>query len=162
MILKNERSVDDEDVGALFHALIRFMEANAECMDRTIAAVGYANLMNLAKQAAEQVALLHDDEGGQWDGVFWDELLCAIDENSLAAGLLATEQPDVTAVVVKWLLSFGYVEISHAGERWSFDGDELSVWDEEVEGFHFLTAHPFADPTVESVTQFIDQLNYSR
>lgn len=162
MILKNERSVDGEDVGALFHALIRYMEANAERLDRTVAAVGYANLMNLAKHAAEQVALLHDDEGEHWDNVFWEELLCAIDENSLVAGLLATEQPDVTAVVVKWLLSFGYVEILHAGERWSFDGGELSMWDEEVEGFHFLTSHPLADPTVESVTQFIDQLNYSR
>lgn len=160
MILQNNRSKDAEDVGVLFHAIISYAEANAEHLDRSLVAVGYANMLELAQEAAEQVALLHDDEGDLWDGVVWYERLADFGDDSLAAWLFATDDPDVQDLVVKWLLSFGYVELSHGGKRWSFDTAELAEWEEveDEEGFHFRANHGFSDPTVESVTRFIDQL----
>ena len=158
MILQNDRSEDAEDAGVLFHAIISYAEANAEQMDRSLAAAGYGNLLELAQEAAEQVALLHDDEGDLWDGVVWYERLADLSDDSLAAGLFATDEPDVTALVVKWLLSFGYVELSRGGKRWTFDSDQVAEWDEEEEGFHFRGFHGLNDPTVESVNRFIEQL----
>lgn len=159
MILQNDRTYDAEDAGVLFHAIISYAQANAEQMDRSLVAAGYGNLLELAQDAAEQVALLHDDEGDLWDGVVWYERLADVGDDSLAAGLFATDEPDVTALVVKWLLSFGYVELSHAGKRWSFNSDSLAEWDEEDdEGFHFRLFHGVIDPTVESMSRFIDQL----
>jgi len=158
MILENDRSKDAEDVGVLLHAIFSYAEANEERLDRSLVAVGYAKLLKLAESAAEKVASLHDDEGDDWDGVVWYERLADLGEDSLAAGLFATDDPDVTAVVVKWLLSFGYVEFTHGGKRWSFDTDELAEWEEEEEEFHFRVNHGLADPTIESVSRFIDQL----
>jgi hypothetical protein len=123
MILKNDRNTDAEDVGVLLHAIFSYAEANAEELDRSLVAAGYANMVELAQEAAKQVALLHDDEGDLWDGVVWYERLADFGDDSLAAGLFATDDPDVQALVVKWLLSFGYVELSHCGKRWSFDSD---------------------------------------
>lgn len=51
----------------------------------------------------------------------------------------------------------GWLEISHAGRRWSFDADQLTAWDEDDESFHFLTYHGLSQPTVEAVRCFIDQ-----
>lgn len=159
MINQNDRNLDAEDIEVLFHAILCFAEANAERLDRTVVAVGYANLMELAKRAAEQIALLHNDEGDDWDGVLWDEWLADFSEGSLAAELFAADNPDVPAVVVKWLLSYGCVELTHNGKRWSFDSDELAEWEEgDEEGFHFRAYHRLADPTVESISRFIDQL----
>jgi hypothetical protein len=158
MILKNDRNTDAEDVGVLLHAIFSYAEANAEELDRSLVAAGYANMVELAQEAAKQVALLHDDEGDLWDGVIWYERLADFGDDSLAGGLFATDDPDVQALVVKWLLSFGYVELSHCGKRWSFDSDELAEWEEDEEGFHFRANHGLTDPTVESVTRFIDQL----
>lgn len=107
MILKNDRSTDAEDIGVLLHAIFSYAEANAERLDRSLVAAGYAKLLELAQKAAEEVALLHDDEGDLWDGVVWYERLAYFGDDSLAAGLFATDDPDVTALVVKWLLSFG-------------------------------------------------------
>lgn len=159
MINQNDRNVDAEDVEVLFHAILCYAEANAARLNRTVTSVGYANLMGLAKHAAEQVALLHDDEGDEWDGVLWDERLADFSEGSLAAGLFATDNPNVPAVVVKWLLSYGHVELTHKGKRWSFDSGELAEWEEgDEEGFHFRVYHWIVDPTVESMSRFIDQL----
>ena len=41
MILTNDRSKDNEDIGVLFHALIRYVEFNAEKLDRSLVSVGY-------------------------------------------------------------------------------------------------------------------------
>lgn len=159
MILQNDRTQDAEDVGVLFHAIITYAEVNGELLDRSLVGVGYANILELANEAAEQIALLHDDEGDLWDGVVWYDRLADFSDDSLAAGLFATDDPDVQDLVVKWLLSYGYVELSHGGKRWSFDSDELAEWEEgEDEGFHFVAQHGLANPTVESVTRFIDQL----
>lgn len=159
MITQNDRSTDAEDIGVLLHAVFSYAEANAEQLDRSLVAAGYANMLELARQAAQQVALLHDDEGDLWDGVVWYGRLADFGDESLAAGLFATDDPDVTALVVKWLLSFGYVELSHGGKRWSFDSDELAEWDDDEEqGFHFRANHGIRNPTPESVARFIDQL----
>jgi hypothetical protein len=158
MIFNNDRNTDAEDVGVLLHAIFTYAEANAEQLDRSLVAVGYAKLLELAQEAAKEVALLHDDERDLWDGVVWYERLADCADNSLAAGLFATDDPDVTALVVKWLLSFGYVELSHDGKRWSFDTDQLAEWDEDEEEFHFRGYHGLTDPTVESVTRFINQI----
>ena len=159
MINQNVRSPDAEDIEVLFHAILRYAEANTARLNRTVIAVGYANLMELAKRAAEQVALLHDDEGDEWDGDLWGERLADFSEDSLAAVLFATDNPVVPVVVVKWLLSFGYVELTHNGKRWAFDSDELAEWEEgDEEGFHFRVNHELADPTVETMSRFIDQL----
>lgn len=159
MILQNDRAKDAEDVGVLFHAIISYAEINAEHLDRSLVVLGYANMLELAQEAAEQVALLHDDEGDLWDGVVWYDRLADVGDESLAAGLFASDDPDVQVLVVKWLLSFGYVDLSHGGKRWSFDADNLAEWEEgEDGGFHFRAHHGLANPTVESVTRFIDLL----
>jgi hypothetical protein len=159
MILQNDRTKDAEDVGVLFRAIISYAEASAENLERSLDDVGYANMLELAQEAAYQVALLHDDEGGSWDGVVWYNRLANFGDDSLAANLFATDDLHVHDLVVKWLLSFGYVELSHGGKRWSFDADELAEWEEgEDEGFHFLTRHGLANPTVESITRFINHL----
>ncbi|TPG89824.1 hypothetical protein EAH72_31085 [Pseudomonas caspiana] len=103
MIESNDRSKDLEDVGVLFHSLIRYVEANEEERDQSLVAVGYANLLALAEAAATEVASQHTDEGDDWDGCVWLELLEKIGEGSLAESLMATEDPDVPAVVQEWL-----------------------------------------------------------
>lgn len=52
----------------------------------------------------------------------------------------------------------GWFEFSHDGTRWAFDADQLARWDEDEKDFHFLMFHGLNDPTVESVTRFIEQL----
>ncbi|MBC2693206.1 MULTISPECIES: hypothetical protein [Pseudomonas] len=103
MIQSNDRIKDLEDVGVLFHSLIRYVEANEEERDQSLVAVGYANLLALAETAAEEVALQHKDEGDDWDGCVWFELLEKIGEGSLAESLMATEDPDVPSIVQVWL-----------------------------------------------------------
>lgn len=107
MILQNNRTKDAEDVGVLFRAIISYAELNAELMDRNLIGVSYGKLLELTQKAAEEIALLHEDEGELWDGVVWYERLADFSEDSLAAALFALDYPDVTAIVVKWLLCFG-------------------------------------------------------
>jgi len=52
----------------------------------------------------------------------------------------------------------GWLEISHAGKRWSFDADQLAVWDEDNEAFLFLTLHGLNAPSFEAARHFIDAL----
>ncbi|MBJ2286624.1 MULTISPECIES: hypothetical protein [Pseudomonas] len=103
MIDNNDRQQDLEDVGVLFHALIRYIEANEEERDQSVVAAGYANLLEMAGEAAQAVALQHKAEGDDWDGCVWLELLEKIDAGSLAAALMADEDPNVPAVVQEWL-----------------------------------------------------------
>lgn len=51
---------------------------------------------------------------------------------------------------------FGWIEFSHAGKRWSFDDDQLAAWDEEEGDFHFYDYHGLVNPTIETVTRFIE------
>lgn len=158
MILKNDRNTDLEDVGALLQAVFNYAEAQSEVLDRSLVRVGYGNLVDIAHEAAEKLALLHDDEQDLWDGVVWFERLADFGDDSLAAGLFATDDPDVTTLVVKWLLSFGYVEISYGGKRWTFDTDQLAEWDDADKSFHFCGFHGLTDPTIDSIKRFIDQI----
>lgn len=104
MILTNERIKDSEDVGVLFHALIRCVEASEAELDRSLVAVGYGRLLDLADNAAEHLALHSVDEGDNWDGTVWFERLEDISDQSLAADLL-NSGADVTTVVQNWLRS---------------------------------------------------------
>lgn len=52
-------------------------------------------------------------------------------------------------------------EFDHAGQRWSYNSDELAVLDEEDGCFHFVAYHGLTEPTVESVAAFIDAKNLS-
>lgn len=102
MINNNDRIKDSEDVGVLFHALIRFVEVNEERLDMSVAAIGYGNLLELADTAAEVIALRHVEEGDAWDNVRWFERLERLDDDSLAAALLEPDV-DVETVVQVWL-----------------------------------------------------------
>lgn len=105
MISTNDRSKDLEDVAVLNHALIRYVEANEERTDESLVSVGYGRILTLADQAATEIALHSTDEGEDWDGTLWFERIEAIDEDSLAAALLAPGA-DVVNVVHDWLQSF--------------------------------------------------------
>lgn len=50
-----------------------------------------------------------------------------------------------------------WTEITHNGERWSFNESELALWESEEVGFHFVCYHEIKDPTAESVKAFIDE-----
>ncbi|MGI0637826.1 hypothetical protein ACVXHM_16780 [Pseudomonas aeruginosa] len=102
MITTNTRTKDPEDVGLLFHSILRYGEANSERLDQSIIAIGYATLMRHADQAAQALAELHDDEGPEWDGCVWLERLEDTEHGSLAQMLYA-EAPDVRGAVKRWL-----------------------------------------------------------
>lgn len=105
MILFNTRTTDKEDVAVLFHAILRYAEANEERLDRSIASVGYSHLLEVAEHAATEIALQHKEQGDSWDGVVWFELLECIDEESLAESLFE-DQGDIASTVEKWLATF--------------------------------------------------------
>ena len=104
MINSNDRTKDSEDVGVLFHALIRYVGANEDRLDVSVTCAGYGKLLELASSAATEIALHHRDEGDNWDGVIWFERLESIGEDSLAKSLFFLES-DVTSIVKAWLLS---------------------------------------------------------
>lgn len=103
-----------------------------------------------------QICSVALNEAGEWDlanagcisPVAWEE---CIDSAEMCA--LAVNSP-----VFIDFNSPGWLEFSHGGKRWAFDSDELAEWDEDDAGFHFLVFHGLVGPTVESVSQFIDQL----
>jgi hypothetical protein len=51
----------------------------------------------------------------------------------------------------------GWTVFDHAGERWSFDGDTLAIWDADEEFFDFCLHHEMTDPTVEALIKLIDE-----
>lgn len=102
MITTNSRTKDLEDVGLLFHSILRYGEANEQRLDQSIMSIGYATLLQHAEQAATFLAELHTDSGPDWDGCIWLERLEDISEGSLAQ-LLYDESPDVESIVIRWL-----------------------------------------------------------
>lgn len=102
MITTNARTKDLEDVGLLFHAILRYGEEHAERLDQSIVSIGYSTLLNNADQAAFCLATQHVDEGDDWDGCVWLERLEDITEGSLAQMLYA-ENVDVGSAVRRWL-----------------------------------------------------------
>lgn len=109
MISTNNRSKDLDDVGLLFHAILRYAEANEERLDCSITAIGYGVLLGYAERAAVEVAKQHVDEGDDWDGCVWHERLDDIGPQSLAEALfnegMRTESADVPRIVQEWLAS---------------------------------------------------------
>ena len=90
MITKNSTRLDKEDAAVLFLAMCKFGEENNEGglqLDRSLVSVGFAEMMQRAELAARVVAQQHTEEGDDWDGVVWFELLERTDVESLAAKL---------------------------------------------------------------------------
>lgn len=102
MITTNARTKDLEDVGALFHAILRYGEAHAERLDRSIVSIGYSTLLNNADQAANWLASQHVDVGEEWDGCVWLERLEDTSAGSLAQ-MLYNDSVDVESIVLRWL-----------------------------------------------------------
>ncbi len=102
MITTNTGSKDLEDVGLLFHSILRYAEANAERLDCSIIAIGYSTLLNNADQAASWLAQLHAEPSENWDGCVWVERLEDISDGSLAQQLY-TDDVDVESAVIRWL-----------------------------------------------------------
>lgn len=102
MILTNARVQDKEDIGQLFHAILRYGEAHAERLDQSIVSIGYSTLLSNAELAAHWLGVHHKDTGDDWDGCVWIELLEDISEGSLAH-LLYADDVDVESVVLRWL-----------------------------------------------------------
>lgn len=107
MISTNSRTKDLNDVGLVFHAILRYAQANEDRLDCTVVAVGYGVLLGYADQAAAAIAEQHVDEGDDWDGCVWLERLEDIGPKSLAESLfthsMETEWADVPAIVRDWL-----------------------------------------------------------
>lgn len=53
----------------------------------------------------------------------------------------------------------GWTEFTHKGQRWEFDADQLASWNEVDEVFEFYDYHKLVNPTVKSVTRFIESRN---
>ncbi|NVL49884.1 hypothetical protein F2S72_09040 [Pseudomonas syringae pv. actinidiae] len=106
MITTNNRNVRDaDDVGLLFHSILRYGEANEERLDRSIVSIGYGVLLANAEKAAAEIALQHVDEGDDWDGSLWLERMDLFDIGSLAEALYSDEV-DVALAVRDWLIEF--------------------------------------------------------
>lgn len=114
MINYNTRQIDNEDAAVLFAAVVKFAESidvAGSPFDVSIARVGYADMFERCRLAAQLIATLHVDEGDDWDGGVWFALLEAFDEDSLGARLLhKLDESDldvdgVRAVTINWLES---------------------------------------------------------
>ena len=105
MITINARTKDLDDVGLLFHAILRYGEAHGERLDQSIVSIGYGTLLNNADQAALCLANQQEDEGDAWDGCVWLQRLEDTEEGSLAHMLYA-DGVDVEQVVKHWLARF--------------------------------------------------------
>ncbi len=108
-----------------------FLE-NGEIFATTINEAGELDMVNAA----------------QISPVAWEEYIDSAEMCALA----------VNSPVFIHLDSPGWLEFSHGGTRWAFDADQLAEWDDDDEDFQFLAFHGLADPTIESVTRFIEQL----
>lgn len=106
MITTKCRDVKDaDDVGLLFHSILRFGEANEERLDCSIVAIGYGVLLANAEKAASEIALQHKDEGDDWDGCLWLERMDDFEAGSLAEALYS-DTVNVADAVREWLASF--------------------------------------------------------
>jgi len=106
MISTNDRNAKDtDDIGLLFHSILRYGEANEERLDRSIIAIGYGVLLANAEKAASEIALQSVDEGDNWDGCVWLQRMEDIDAGSLAEALYSDEV-NIPSVVREWLNNF--------------------------------------------------------
>lgn len=105
MIAINARTKDLDDVGLLFHAILRYGEAHGDRLDQSIVSIGYGTLLSNADQAARCLAEQHMDEGDEWDGCVWLQRLEDTEEGSLAQ-MLYGDDVEVEQVVKRWLSRF--------------------------------------------------------
>lgn len=47
-------------------------------------------------------------------------------------------------------------DFTHKSIKWSFNGDALAIWDDELEGYEFLRFHGLASPTQDDIRAYID------
>lgn len=66
MITSNARIKDPEDVGLLFHSILRYGEANADRLDTSILSIGYAKLLQHADEAAQHLAAVRRGQLGEF------------------------------------------------------------------------------------------------
>lgn len=106
MISTNDRNEkDSDDIGLLFHSILRYGEANEERLDRSIVTIGYGVLLTNAEKAASEIALQSVDEGDDWDGCVWLQRMEDIEPGSLAEALYSDEV-NIPSVVREWLNKF--------------------------------------------------------
>ena len=115
MININSRQIDAEDAAALFAAVVEFVRNDEEECAYDVSIVragGYAATFARCIKAAAIVAAAHVEEGDEWDGVVWFELLEKTDADSLACKLITMpediegtdeENDYIRTVTLAWL-----------------------------------------------------------
>lgn len=104
MISTNSRTTDKDDVAVLFYSMCVYGELNEDHTDRSLVSVGFGEMLSRAERAAEVIAECHGDEGDDWDGVLWLEVLENADEGSLAGLLFMLDDEDmVPTTTMEWL-----------------------------------------------------------
>lgn len=146
MITLFSRTTDPEDVSVLLNALTERGSTELDCQC----------LQQLAEGAAAAVAELFDQTDISSHDL-WFARLSDTGEDGLAAALCAAGDRDVREVVASWLLSFGWVQLSRAGQVWQFNTDELSYWDQDSKEFHWSCYHQIEDLSLAVMCQFIDK-----
>ena len=120
--------------------------------DGAIVTIGDINAEGAAAAVAE-----HFDQTDISSHDLWFARLSDTGEDGLAAALCAAGDRDVREVVASWLLSFGWVQLSRAGQVWQFNTDELSYWDQDSKEFHWSCYHQIEDLSLAVMCQFIDK-----
>lgn len=128
MIIHQKRQIDSEDMAVLFAAVVKFDAANDEAediRDVSLARSGFMRVLDRCRKAADLLAMLHVDEGDEWDGVVWLELLESFEDDSLAAQLLLIDEDElceddevddqIRAIVMDWLQENDQPSIGHEG-----------------------------------------------
>lgn len=146
MITLFSRTTDPEDVSVLLNALT----------ERGSTELDSQGLQQLAESAAAAVAELFDQTDTSSHDL-WFARLSDTGEDGLAAALCAAGDRDVREVVASWLLSFGWVQFSRAGQVWQFNTDELCYWDQDSKEFHWSCNHQIEDLSLAVMCQYIDK-----
>ena len=146
MITLFSRTTDPEDVSVLLNALTERGSTELDCQ----------GLQQLAEGAAAAVGELFDQTDTSSHDL-WFARLSDTGEDGLAAALCAAGDRDVREVVASWLLSFGWVQFSRAGQVWQFNTDELCYWDQDSKEFHWSCNHQIEDLSLAVMCQYIDK-----
>ncbi|WP_274644143.1 hypothetical protein [Pseudomonas serbica] len=130
--------------------------------------ISVARSVNRGKQ--HEVRLPGEDEPCYWQRKEWvdwaveaGELVAAemkrLNPESILASKPTTEQEIAVSAESD---ARSWIEFSLGGERWSFDGDQLVLWDGEEELFMFHSYHGLAEPTKDTVIAYVNQLLSSK
>ncbi|WP_338924532.1 hypothetical protein V0M98_33495 (plasmid) [Pseudomonas silesiensis] len=127
--------------------------------------ISVARSVNRGRQ--HEVRLPGEDEPCYWQTKEWvdwaigaGELVAAELKRLNPEPILASEpSPEGGSVMSTEKDADGWTELTHNGQRWSYDGDQLAEWDQEEEGFMFHSYHALANPTEDAVIAYIESLN---